>query len=679
MDEKKTHTDSQERTRFLSFTDAELANATPAEMRESIACYRRIFRGSGCGFWEWHLDTNRLYWEGRFWESLGYSLEKREEFSSGEDLFALVHPDDILPMKKAVQDHVVHGKPYDFVYRILTADGVYSWTHTRGDSKRGDDGKIHFMSGVNIDITELKATEQRLRDSEARHERIKQASNDGIWEWNREDKSLDFSDRCWQQLGYEGNDSILTQGRNRLQVWYELMHPEDLPRFKIMLTDHIEKRIPFDIEYRMKSVDGHYRWIRGRGTASFKDDGEVISMAGSNMDITLIKEAEGRVVLAKDAAELANRAKSEFLSSMSHELRTPLNAIMGFAQLFDYDTNLQAEQIENVREIRKAGTHLLQLINDVLDLAKIESGKLTLSLEPVLPARVVRECIQLIQSLAESRAIKVSVDFRKWSATYIHADSVRLKQVLLNLMSNAIKYNRMGGSLEVIFYMPDEDHMRIGVRDTGYGIPDAKRKDMYQPFNRLGAEGSKIEGSGVGLVIARRLMEMMGGTIDFESSVGHGTTFWITFNKSTEQDATPYQHTHTHTPLALAELKVSRPVRILYIEDNPSNIRVIRQLCLRFDQLKLEVAEEAFLGLYKARTYHPEVIILDINLPGMDGYEVLEVLKADPQTKDIPVIALSANAMSFDIERGRKAGFFEYLTKPVDINALIITLNRLLN
>ncbi|MDN3637189.1 PAS domain-containing protein [Simiduia curdlanivorans] len=660
---------------YLSLSFADLTKASPEEMRAQLERYNRIFHGSGCGFWEWNLDTNQLYWEGRFWDGLGYDAEVRSSMTSASDMFNFVHPDDVAVIEAAVQSHVIHGAPYSAEYRIRKADGDYAWTQTRGSSRRAADGKVHFLSGVNVDITELKETAARLTESEARHERIIEASNDGIWEWNREDKTLDFSNRCWQQLGYEEHDEVLTRGRNRLQLWYELMHPEDVSRFKDTLATHISQGVPFDIEYRMKAVDGRYRWIKGRGSASLNAAGEVVSMAGSNMDITLIKEAEERVMQAKEAAERANRAKSEFLSSMSHELRTPLNAIMGFAQLFDYDNNLTSEQQENVREIRKAGSHLLQLINDVLDLAKIESGKLTLSLEPVLPARVVRECVQLVQSLADSRAIKMSVDFRKWSGTYIHADSVRLKQVLLNLMSNAIKYNRMGGSVEVVFYMSDEENVRIGVRDSGYGIPEVKRKEMYQPFNRLGAEGGKIEGSGVGLVITRRLMEMMGGTIDFESRVGHGTTFWLTFKKSTQQDAVPFNV--TNTPLARAELNISKPHRVLYIEDNPSNIRVIRQFCQRFDLLQLEVAEEAFFGLYKARTFLPDFIILDINLPGMDGYEVLEVLKADPQLADIPVIALSANAMSFDIERGRKAGFFEYLTKPVDINALILTLNRL--
>ncbi len=663
--------------RYLSLTPEQIDSASPEELRERVVRYQRIFKGSQCGFWEWNLKSNKLYWEGEFWEQLGYDREARAVVDTGQDLFAFVHPEDVDSIQKAIECHLVNREPYNVTYRIRRSDGSYCWTQARGLSFHTDDEAVAFLSGVNFDISQLKAVEEKLRESEARLERIIRASNDGIWEWSREDKAMDFSDRCWRMLGYEQNDAVLTQGRNRLQVWYELMHPEDLPRFKALLADHITRNRPFDIEYRMKAVDGRYRWIKGRGTAALNEAGEVVSMAGSNMDITLLKEAEERVMLAKESAERANRAKSEFLSSMSHELRTPLNAIMGFAQLFDYDSNLNAEQNENIREIRKAGTHLLQLINDVLDLAKIESGKLSLSLEPVLPSRVVRECVQLVQSLAETRAVKVSVDYRKWSNTYIHADSVRLKQVLLNLMSNAIKYNRMGGSLEVVFYMPDEEHMRIGVRDTGVGIPKSKHKEMYQPFNRLGAEGGKIEGSGVGLVITRRLMEMMGGTIDFESREGQGTTFWLTFKKSDQQDAVAPQH--THTPIARAELTISKPHKVLYIEDNPSNIRVIRQFCSRFEMLHLEVAEEAFLGLYKARTFNPDVIILDINLPGMDGFEVLEVLKTDPATESIPVVALSANAMSFDIERGRKAGFFEYLTKPIDINALIQTLNRLMS
>ncbi|AFU98162.1 PAS domain-containing hybrid sensor histidine kinase/response regulator [Simiduia agarivorans] len=672
MTDQPPSAEQDSRYRYLSMTEAQLASADADALRERAARYQRIFYGSGCGFWEWDLELNQLHWEGSFWAELGYDNEVRTQIRTGHDLFGFVHPEDVDLIKGAVERHVVQGEPYYVVYRIRHLSGDYRWTEARGNSRREADGKIRYLSGVNIDITNLKQAEARLRESEARHERILRASNDGIWEWNREDKSLDFTDRCWEMIGVERP----SEGeRNELQVWFDYMHPEDLPRFKEMLASHVQGKVPFDIEYRMLGGDNQVHWIKGRGSVVLGDDGEVISMAGSNLDITLLKEAEQRVLQARDAAENANRAKSEFLSSMSHELRTPLNAIMGFAQLFDYDDNLTSEQLENLREIRKAGGHLLQLINDVLDLAKIESGKLTLSLEPVLPSRIVRECIQLVQSLADGRAIKISTDFRRLANAFILADSVRFKQVMLNLLSNAIKYNRMGGSVEVIFSGDGQSGLRIGVRDTGHGIPENKRKEMYQPFNRLGAEGGKVEGSGVGLVITRRLMEMMHGSIDFESRVGTGTTFWLTFEQVEQPDIEP--EPHTHAPVARAELNISVPHKVLYIEDNPSNIRVIRQFCQRFPLLELEVAEEAFMGLYKARTFEPDIVILDINLPGMDGYEVLEVLKADAGTADIPVLALSANAMNFDVERGRKAGFFEYLTKPIDINRLIQTLNRL--
>lgn len=671
-------TNAQDPTKHhsLSPTGEDLANADAQQLRATVERFQRIHHGSACGFWEWDLQLDRLYWDGGFWESLGYTAEKRFAVQAGPDIFAYVHPDDIAKIEQAIEQHIRSAEPYYAVYRIRRADDSYCWTEARGNSRRAADGKVHFISGINIDISALKDAEQRLRESEARHERILKASNDGIWEWRRNDKAMDFSARCWEMLGYQESFSVRPD-RNRLQVWYDLMHPDDLERFKSTLAEHIASGQPFDIEYRMKAADGSYHWIKGRGSVALDEQGQVLSMAGSNLDITALKEAETKVLKALTAAERANRAKSEFLSSMSHELRTPLNAIMGFAQLFDYDSNLTSDQQENIREIRKAGTHLLQLINDVLDLAKIESGKLTLSLEPVLPARVVRECVQLMQSLAESRAIKISQDLRRWAGCYIQADAVRLKQVLLNLLSNAIKYNRMGGSVEVIFQAEGSDKLRIGVRDTGAGIPESRRREMFQPFSRLGAEGGKIEGSGVGLVITQRLMEMMGGSIDFESRPGAGTTFWLTF----QQVETPSQPEvpQTHTPLTRAQLNISRPHKVLYIEDNPSNIRVIRQFFSRYELVQLEVAEEAFLGLYKARTFEPDVILLDINLPGMDGYEVLEVLKTDTATSDVPVLALSANAMSYDIERGMQAGFYEYLTKPVDINALIGVLNRIIS
>ncbi|MGB3609328.1 MAG: PAS domain-containing protein [Cellvibrio sp.] len=664
-------------SRHLSFRD-DLSNTDDIDtLRRTVARFQRIFNGSGYGFWECDLVTQRIVWAGAFWEQLGYGPEDEAVINDAGQLFSFMHPDDVDSVREATREHLRSGKPLNTCYRIRTKCGDYIWTQARADSIRDENGRALYTSGVNFDITELKEVEAALRESEARQVRIIQASNDGIWEWYGGASGFHFSARCWEMLGYEDADDVLTQGEDRLEVWRKHIFPEDLPKFDKALSDHLQRKDIFDIEYRVISAQGEIRWVRCRGRAYFNDEGRAVRMSGTNMDITDIKRAEERVLKAKIAAEKANQAKSEFLSSMSHELRTPLNAILGYAQLFEYDGNLTQNQVENLHEIRKAGEHLLNLINDVLDLAKIESGKMTVSLEPVLASRVVAECFTLVQPQADAKSIRLSANLHQLESTYVVADNVRLKQALINLLSNAVKYNSMGGEVELRLGLLETNEMRIAVRDNGPGIAANRQREMFQPFNRLNAEYSKEEGSGVGLVITKQLVEMMNGKLDFTSTEGVGTEFWIDLPLSREwnQDLI---NASKHQKYAPTELLVQQPKKILYIEDNPSNIRLLQQLFARYPQLHLDVAEEAFLGIYKARAEKPDVIILDINLPGMDGYEALSVLKRDSVTCNIPVVGLSANAMPYDVERGRTSGFYDYLTKPVEINHLIHTLNQLL-
>ena len=662
----------------ISFNPALQSSDDLGLLRATVGRFQRIFNGSGYGFWEWDLQKQSFEWSGGFWARLGYGPEDAKDICDASKVLTYIHPDDREFAVEATRQHLRTGKPMDISYRIKTKHGDYMWTQVRADSQRDESGQVTLISGVNFDITEIKKVEAALRESEARQVRIIQASSDGIWEWYADRGGFHFSHRCWELLGYEDLDDVLTEGEDKLKIWRRHIYPQDLSKFDNALIEHMAGRAPFDIEYRLINIKGEVRWIRGRGRAVFNEKGLPIMMSGSNMDITEVKRAEERVIQAKEQAEKANRAKSEFLSSMSHELRTPLNAILGYTQLFEYDGNLTSQQIENVREIRKAGEHLLQLINDVLDLAKIESGSMTVSLEPVLVSRLLDECFTLVQTQADARGIRLSARINEYTGTYVVADLVRCKQALLNLLSNAVKYNHVGGEVEVTLVAQDGQNLRISVRDTGRGIPLQRQNEVFQPFNRLSAENSNIEGSGVGLVITKRLVEMMKGTLDFSSAEGVGTTFWMDFPIAADwtAEALPENRKKDYSP---AILNVRRQCKVLYVEDNPTNIRLLQQIFARYPQLELDIAEEAFLGIYKARSQRLDLIILDINLPGMDGYEMLAVLKNDAATSSIPVIGLSANAMPYDIERGRKAGFFNYLTKPVDINQLIAVFNELLH
>jgi CheY-like chemotaxis protein len=386
------------------------------------------------------------------------------------------------------------------------------------------------------------------------------------------------------------------------------------------------------------------------------------------------KRVELALNAAMAAAEKANLAKSDFLSSMSHELRTPLNAILGFTQLMETGTPLPTPaQQRSIDQILRAGWYLLELINEILDLALIESGKATLSREPVSVVDVMLECRAMIGAQAQNRGIRLS--FPRFEIPYfVKADRTRVKQVFINLLFNAIKYNRPGGTVAVEYALIPPGSIRISIRDTGAGLAPEQLAQLFQPFNRLGKEAGPEEGTGIGLVVTKRLVEMMGGTIGAESAVDVGSVFWVELSLTTA----PHLASREAGCAALVEPLVpsGAPLRtLLYVEDNPSNLELVEQLVERRTELRLLSAADGNIGIEFARAYQPEVILMDINLPGISGIEAMKILRADPTTAHIPIIALSANAVPRDIQKALEAGFFNYLTKPIKVNEFMAALD----
>ena len=378
--------------------------------------------------------------------------------------------------------------------------------------------------------------------------------------------------------------------------------------------------------------------------------------------------------LAMAEAKKANLAKSEFLSSMSHELRTPLSAILGFAQLIESGTPAPSpSQKRSIDQILQAGWYLLDLINEVLDLALVESGKLSLSLEPVSLAAVMHECRAMIESQAQKRGTRLL--FPTIDASHVvRADRTRIKQALINLLSNAIKYNRPEGNVIVNYVLDTPGRIRIRITDSGAGLAPEQITQLFQPFNRLGQEATTEEGTGIGLVVCKRLIELMGGIIGVESTVGVGSVFWIELDLTSEhREAVAATEPGT---VARARQQTNTPLRtLLYVEDNPANLMLVEDLIARRSDLRLLSAGDGNQGIAMAVTSLPDVILMDINLPGISGIRALRILGDDARTAHIPVIALSANAMPRDIEKGLAAGFFRYLTKPIKVNEFMITLD----
>jgi PAS domain S-box-containing protein len=373
-------------------------------------------------------------------------------------------------------------------------------------------------------------------------------------------------------------------------------------------------------------------------------------------------------------AEKANLAKSEFLSSMSHELRTPLSAILGFAQLMESGSPPPTpSQKRSIEQIIKAGWYLLELIKEILDLAVIESGKMSLSLEPTSLTEVMRECQAMIEPQAQKRDIRVT--FHRLKIPYfVEADHTRAKQILINLLSNAIKYNKAVGTVDVECNATTPGRIRIAVKDTGEGLTPEKLAQLFQPFNRLGQEANDTEGTGIGLVVSKRLVELMGGVIGVESTVGKGSVFWIELNLTAEPRLVA--GAEKSTAVARAPVHAGAQLRtLLYVEDNPANLILVEEIMARRPEIRLLSAVDGYHGVEIALASRPDVILMDINLPGISGITALRVLRDDPATARIPVIALSANAMPRDIEKGLEAGFFRYLTKPIKVNEFLATLD----
>jgi len=440
---------------------------------------------------------------------------------------------------------------------------------------------------------------------------------------------------------------------------------------------HRQRRLDYRLNPRgafdLRLSDGRNLRIIDRRTS----EGGIVTTI---WDLTDDVQRELELKQAREAAEAASNAKSEFLSSMSHELRTPMNAVLGFTQLLQIDKKppLVEHQRRMLEHVMKGGEHLLHLIDEVLDLSRIEAGGLSLSLEQVNVAEVLREVKTTLDPMAARAGIALSVGQVEAEAAMVVADRTRFSQILMNFGSNAIKYSRAGGRAEFRVARHGAT-VRLTVVDSGVGIPLDKQDKIFQPFHRAGQESGPIEGTGIGLAISKKLAEMMQGLVGFTSAPDTGSEFWLELPAppSQKSDRVPAVPPPVVESLVQLGSKGARH-RIVYVEDNPSNVAFMEALLTNFESVELIVAPNAEIGIELVRAHQPGVVILDINLPGMSGFEALRHLREWPETKQIPVIALSAAAMDRDVKRAEEAGFARYLTKPVRVDELMTTLEGLL-
>jgi PAS domain S-box-containing protein len=434
-----------------------------------------------------------------------------------------------------------------------------------------------------------------------------------------------------------------------------------------------EKKVT-NYELTVRAWDATETVVSFNATTFYDRDRRLQGVFAAARDVTerkrldqVLQENNVELESARALAEKANLAKSEFLSRMSHELRSPLNAILGFAQLMATESPpATPSQAGSIDQILHAGWYLLELINEILDLAAVESGKLAMSVEPVSLAEVLLECQAMIEQQAQKRGHTLTFP-PLGPSRFVLADRIRLKQILLNLLSNAMKYTGPAGTVVVECTSTAPDRIRVGVRDTGPGLPPEKLSQLFQPFNRLGQEDSPEEGTGIGLVMSKLLVEMMGGVIGVESEVGKGSLFW--FELGSADASGPGVELAAPRPVAGERTRPDAPVRtLLHVEDNAANLRLVEKLLDRRPDIRLLSAVDGNVGIEIARSALPDVILMDLNLPGIGGIEAMQILRRDPSTANIPVIAISANAMAGDVRRGLDQGFLRYLTKPIHVD-----------
>jgi PAS domain S-box-containing protein len=463
------------------------------------------------------------------------------------------------------------------------------------------------------------------------------------------------SDAVTQLFGV-GADVV--QGRSVYDM--DAIHPDDREQVRASFRRLLGGEVMTDRRrFRVRHPGGHGVVLESRHKVMLDGDLQVVSLITATTDVSEQASLERQLYQA-------NRAKSEFLSRMSHELRTPLNSILGFAQLLELD-ELNSAQYESLRHISRAGSHLLELINEILDMARIDAGKLDLSLEPVSLDEVVREVAVLMQPQAEQ--FDVAIDVSPIRAPHVNADRQRLRQAITNLVSNAVKYNRRGGLVRIHGDRTNSGRVRLTVTDTGPGIPSDRQGAVFAPFERLGAEQTTVEGTGVGLTLAKRVIEAMGGAIGFDSKVGLGSTFWI------ELEAVPESVQLPEVVPERVEPAVRLPAgRILYIEDDPANLTFLERVLERHPGVELVPARAGRIGLQLAAENPPSLVLLDVHLPDMAGIDVLRRLMSDPLTSGIPVVALSADASAKQVRLMLEEGAVAYLYKPIDVGELERTL-----
>ncbi len=636
-------------------------------VRELAARLELTTRAARLGLFSRDLASGQTEWSPLVFEMHGLPPEQ----GAPQDthwLEHIVHPHDREAVAREMERLAGPDQEaeLDIDFRVRTPAGETRWLCAR--ARRTLLNERAMVMGVMMDVSEQVQTETALRNANARAALAARSAGIGIWEWNPRTGESTWDDAMWQLRGREPQPQApSTEERSAMT------HPDDAAYALEQLHLAINERRTRNYQFRVVWPDGTVRWLASRTSPVRDERGRIERFIGVNWDVTDAVEAEAqrRETLI---AQRDSQAKSQLLARMSHELRTPLNAVLGFAQLLRLDDGTAAQRHAQAEHILAAGEHLLSLINDVLDLSRLETDHTALALEAVSLDDAASQAIALVAPLA--RSLSVRIDHQPGGARVL-AQPTRLRQVLLNLLSNAIKYNRLGGSVQLSSRI-DGKQVRLQVRDTGRGLSAEQVGHLFEPFNRLGIEREGIEGTGIGLSIVKSLLERMGGHIEVRSEAGAGSEFTVVLSRAGAAAPLPAPATTAPEPPTRLPAGTPRSARLLYIEDNALNVLLVEELMATCRGLSVRSEPDGTRGVARAQTMQPDLVLVDMQLPDFDGLEVLRRLRADSLTAAIPCIALSANAMPADIERAKAAGFDDYITKPIDFAVLVKTIDDVL-
>ncbi len=634
---------------------AESFNTTSAQLKLAVEL-------GNIAIWRHDLRTHLVHQNDKGFEVLGIS--PRPGGMSLEEIRALIHPDDIPRVAATAAESLGTDRPVDMEARYRRSDGSYRYVLTRRVVRRNADGEPIEFVGVALDVTEQVSEARRAQELARRLEVAASAAGLGIWSREPGRERGEWNAQMFEMIGRPRSLGV----PQRAEWLSEVVHPDDRER---MRTAHAELRATEDItvehEYRIVRPDGEVRWLVSRARHEKREAGSV--QFGIAIDVTERQE--------KLVAQRESQAKSEFLARMSHELRTPLNAVLGFAQLLRLEPALAGSSaLAKVSHIQSAGEHLLSLINDVLDLSSLESGEVKLDLRPVPLADVLQEARALVEPAAREAGVSIEIDATE---AVVWADRIRTRQVVINLLSNAVKYNSTRGHIHVSVGGRDGAAV-LTVADTGRGMTRQQMVHLFEPFNRLGVELEGIEGAGVGLSVVKALVERMGGSVRVESTPSVGSRFEVHLPRHTgpiAADEAPLHAVPVPPAASPAPMLHPRQGKLLYIEDNPVNALLVEEMVRIHAGLQIESVASGLGGVARAQELRPDLILIDMQLPDVNGYEVLSRLRAQPSTAGIRCIALSANAMPEDIAHATAAGFSDYWTKPIHLNTFLAALDRL--